>query len=212
MNHSRFLHFGCLLALGLVFSGCVAEKQVTTTEQSKAKPAEKVVIPPSGQPEAAKPAKKVTAKPAKKAAAKAAPAAGAAAAVVEESDLVIVEETPASDSPLEHYSVKLSSNKTSVAVGESLSLYVQIEAPRYPLTGNEAHGVQVTFDGLGFAAEAPATECLRVHPTGSEVIYILKAANAGSYNVTANVSVFPTRDCATFSVRRSSQPVAITVE
>ena len=89
----------------------------------------------------------------------------------------------------------LSSNKTSVAQGETLSLKVLVDAPQYPISGSAQHGVQITFSGLDFVAEAPTVECLRAHPSGSEIIYILTAMKPGTFDVTANVAVFPTRDC-----------------
>jgi hypothetical protein len=210
MNHRHLLHAGCLLAAALVLSGCVANQSAAPAPQTKAPAAEKVVITPeeevviepSSVPEPAKPkaAPKPAAKP-KPAPAKAEPEVAQPAPAA-----------PATDSLLEHYGVKVTPNKTTVAVGESLSLHVLVEAPNYPISGNTAHGVQVSFSGLDFAAEAPAVECLRAHPSGSEIIYIITATKAGSFDVAANVSVFPTRECSTFNVQKSSAPVNITVQ
>lgn len=204
MNHRHLLHAGCLLAASLVFSGCMAEKQVTASHKSAVKPAKTV--------SAAQ--KHSVAK--KHVAAKAAPKVSKAVTVAAPSTpkptvAQLASAAPTTDSLLEHYRVKLSTNKESVKEGEPLSLRVMVDAPQYPLSGKEAHAVQVTFKGADFASEMPATECLRLHPSGSEVIYILHSAKSGTYDVTADVTVFPTRDCEAFNVQKTSQPVTINV-
>jgi hypothetical protein len=200
MNHRHLLHAGCLLAASLVFSGCMANKQVTTSHQSKVKTTKTAAAKRA-------PAKKhVAAK-----ASKPKPAAAASKPKSKPTVAQLASAAPASDSLLEHYKVKLSTNKDSVKAGEPLSLHVMVEAPKYPLSGKEAHGFQVSLKGAGFTADQPAPECLRVHPSGSEVIYILHSAKPGTFDVTADVSVFPTRDCETFNVQKTSQAVKISV-
>jgi hypothetical protein len=212
MNHRHLLHAGCLLAASLIFSGCVAGQQAQPAKQTKAPAAEKVVITPDEEVVIRPSENQAPAKPkaAPKPVAKPAPAPAPAAA--EPAVAKPAPAAPATDSPLEHYNVKVTSNKTALAVGESMSFHVIVEAPNYPISGNTAHGVQVSFSGLDFAAEAPAVECLRAHPSGSEIIYIVTATKAGSFDVAANVSVFPTRECSTFNVQKSSAPVNITVK
>ena len=207
MRESRLVHFGALIVASMVFSGCVANQPAAAQKAPAAQkvvvtPDEEVVIPPSGEP--AKAAPKPKAKPA--------PKSVAAPSQAQPTVADLAKAAPTTDSLLEHYQVKLSSNKTSVAVGDTLSLHVIVEAPQYPISGSVAHAVQVTFNGLDFAAEAPAVECFRAHPSGSEIIYIVTATQAGTFDVSANVSVFPTRECATFSVQKSSAPVIINVQ
>jgi pyruvate/2-oxoglutarate dehydrogenase complex dihydrolipoamide acyltransferase (E2) component len=197
MNHRHLLHAGCLLAASLVFSGCMANKQVTTSHQSKVK---------TTKTAAAKHA------PAKKRAAKASkPAPVAKTSKPKPTVAQLASAAPAGDSLLEHYNVKLSTNKNSLKAGEPVSLRIMVEAPKYPLSGKEAHGFQVSLKGAGFTADQPAPECLRVHPSGSEVIYILHSVTPGTFDVTADVSVFPTRDCETFNVQKTSKPIKISV-
>jgi len=208
MRESRLVHFGALIVASMVFSGCVANQPAAAPQQEPQKvvvtPDEEVVIPPSGEP--AKPAPKPKAKPAPK------PVAAPAPSQAQPTVADLAKAAPTTDSLLEHYQVKLSSNKVSVAVGDTLSLHVIVDAPQYPISGSVAHAVQVSFSGLDFAAEAPAVECFRAHPSGSEIIYIVTATQAGTFDVAANVSVFPTRECSTFSVQKSSKPLIINVQ
>jgi hypothetical protein len=176
----------------------MANKQVTTSHQSKVKTTKTVAAKRA-------PAKKrVTAKASK-------PKSVAASSKPKPTVAQLASAAPASDSLLEHYKVKLSTNKDSVKAGEPISLRIMVEAPKYPISGKEAHGFQVSLKGAEFSADQPAPECLRVHPSGSEVIYILHSAKPGTFDVTADVAVFPTRDCETFNVQKTSQPVKITV-
>ena len=89
---------------------------------------------------------------------------------------------------------------------------VDIKAPEYPVKGNEAHGVQVTFSGLQFVENQPAVECLRVHPNGSEAIYNVKVKEPGVYRITANIAVSPTRECQIVSTYKTSAPIVVTVD
>ena len=204
MKHSYLLHAGCLLAATLVISGCTAghhwvgpvkQTKTPTVKKAAVTPEKKAVNNPSGKQAAVKP-KRVS-----KPVAKQTPAPVAA--------------KPAAENPLEHYRVTVIPNKTEVAVGESLSLRVSVEAPGFPTSDNMAHGIKINFSGLDFAEEAPAVECLRAHPNGSEVYYTVTAAKAGSFDAAADVSVFPTRTCSTLcpakKVKKSSAPVKITV-
>jgi len=185
--NQRMKQLGCLLAVSMLFSGCVAEKKATPAAQPE--PAQQTAAAPEAQPAA----------PAPKHVAKAKPAAKAAAATL-----------PAK--PCDLYSVEVSSDKASLGVGDTTSLYVHVKASDFPLTGHEAHGVKVTFSGLGFVSNPPAVECLRVHPNGSLIIYNVTAANAGTYDVVANVAFYPTRDCNVSRVTKASNPLTVTVK
>ena len=205
MNH-RMQQFGCLLAVSMLFSGCVATKPA---EPAAAKQTE--AAPAVNKTEAAAP-NATAAKPAPKATVKAAAGGAVEPEKVDPDALKPALEAPMPDKPCDLYNVEVSANRTSLAVGTSVSLYVHVKATDFPLTGHEAHGVKVTFSGLGFAAQAPASECLRVHPNGSEIIYNVTAANAGTYNVIANVAFYPTRDCVTSGVSKASNPLTVTVK
>jgi hypothetical protein len=208
MKDRYLFHAGCLLAAALVFSGCTAGQWVGPVKQTKAPaakkaavtPDKKVVTKPSGSQAAVKP------KRASKPVAKPTPAPAAAKPVPA---------VPAKENPLEHYHVKVTLDKSEVAVGKSVRFRVRVEAPDYPSSGNMAHGFKVNFSGLDFAMEAPEVECLRAHPGGSEVYYFVKAAKAGSFDAVANVSLFPTRQCSTACsnkiVKKHSTPVKISV-
>jgi len=205
MNH-RMKQLGCLLAVSMLFGGCVATKnaepapQPAPAEQPSEAPvasmAEAPAAAPAAQPKAApKPA-------APKAAAKAAPAAVTAPAA----------SAPAEEKPCDLYDVEMAMDETALTVGKSVSLYVHVKANGFPLTGHEAHGVKVTFNGMGFASNPPASECLRVHPNGSDIIYNVTAANAGTYDVVANVAFYPTRDCNASRVSKMSNALTVTVK
>jgi len=202
--NNRIKQFGCLLAVSMLVGGCAATKQAEPAAQPA--PAKQAAEAPAAPKAAAQPA-----------APKAAPKPAPKAAAVEPEQVKPEALKPSLDAPMPAkpcnlYSVDISANRTEVGVGSSMTLYVQIKASDFPLKGNEAHGVKVTFSGLGFANEAPATECLRVHPNGSEIVYNLTAANAGTYNVVANVAFFPTRECEKSGVTKTSNPLSVTVK
>ncbi|MEJ2501173.1 MAG: hypothetical protein P8Y65_08655 [Campylobacterales bacterium] len=225
MKDRYLFHAGCLLAAVLVFSGCTAGHQVGPVKQSKAPtaknaavtPDKKVVNKPSGHQAAVKPkgASKPVAKTIPKPTPAPTPKPAPAAAAAKPAIAPAVPAVPAKVNPLEHYSVKVTLDKSEVAVGKSVRVRVLVEAPDYPSSGNMAHGFKVNFSGIDFAKEAPEVECLRAHPSGSEVFYFVKAAKAGSFDAVANVSLFPTRKCSTACsdkiVKKRSTPVKISV-
>ena len=202
MNH-RMKQLGCLLAVSMLFGGCVATKNAEPAAQPApaGQPSEAPVATTAEAPAAAPAAQpKAAPKPAaSKAAPKAAPAAVTAAA-------------PAEEKPCDLYNVEMAMDETALTVGKSVSLYVHVKANGFPLTGHEAHGVKVTFNGMGFASNPPASECLRVHPNGSDIIYNVTAANAGTYDVVANVAFYPTRDCNASRVSKMSNALTVTVK
>jgi len=206
----RIQQFGCVLAVSMLFSGCVATKkaepaaQPETVKQTEAAPAA-AKAPEAAAPKAVAPAPKAAAKPAPKPA-------------VEPGDVdpdklkPAALQLPGKGLPCDLYSVEVTTDKTQLGVGNTMSLNVEVKAKDFPLKGNEAHGIKVTFTGLGFAKDVPPSECLRAHPNGSLIIYNVEAANAGTYNVVANVAFYPTRDCVKSGVTKSSEPLTITVK
>ncbi|WP_345985611.1 hypothetical protein WCX49_00400 [Sulfurimonas sp. HSL-1656] len=198
MNH-RMKQLGCLLAVSMLFGGCVATKNAEPAPQpAPAEQPSEAPVATMAEAPAAAPAVQPKAAP-KPAASKAAPKAAPAAA-------------PAEEKPCDLYDVEVAMDETALTVGKSVSLYVHVKANGFPLTGHEAHGVKVTFNGLGFASNPPASECLRVHPNGSDIIYNVTAANAGTYDVVANVAFYPTRDCNASRVSKMSDPLTVTVK
>jgi len=205
-------HAGCLLAVSLLFSGCLknaepaAQNEVTEPEvlgivnEPNAPEVEPVPLPMAPKPTPEKPKAVAKAKPAPVAEPEPAPMPTLAAPA------------PVADSPFEKYTVELVPDKEKVVVGEPVSLRVIVKAKDFPLSGSDAHGVQVTFSGLGFVTDAPAVECLRAHPNGSEVIYNVTAMNSGTYRVAANVSVYPTRECHISSAHKTSAPIVVSVK
>ncbi|MBD3800685.1 MAG: hypothetical protein IE886_04395 [Campylobacterales bacterium] len=199
----------------MLFGGCVATKnaepapQPATAEQPSEAPvatmAEAPEVEPVPLPMAPKPAPE---KPKTVSKAKPAPVAEPEPASMP----TLAAPAPVADSPFEKYTVELVPDKEKVVVGEPVSLRVIVKAKDFPLSGSDAHGVQVTFSGLGFVTDVPAVECLRAHPNGSEVIYNVTAMNSGTYRVTANVSVYPTRECHISSAHKTSAPIVVSVK
>jgi len=239
MNYRHVWHLGCLAAVGLVFSGCMALQQhkaqtetapaAAQAESAAEADQEVVVIDVPGEEEAAAPeaapklvalpmapkpapAPKAKPKPAVQAKPAPKPAPAAEPEPAEPEMAAVVTPAPAAVTPFDHYEVAVSTDDKIVTIGQPVSLRVFVDAPGYPLSGNDAHGVKVTFTGIGFADETPAVECLRAHPNGSEIIYNLTAAYTGSYNVVANVSVYPTRDCESSSIQKKSVPLKLSVK
>jgi len=213
MSHKYARYFGCLLAVSLLFSGCANKKAepaapaaepVGIVNESTAPAVEPVPLPMAPKPVASKPKPKTVAK--------VQPAAEAPAAAPEPAAVPAVVTAPSVASPFEKYTVELVADKSDVAVGGMISLHVHVEADGYPLSGYESHGVQVTFSGLGFVTDAPAVECLRAHPNGSDIYYNVTAMNSGTYRVTANIAVFPTRECKLSSAHKTSAPVVVSVK
>ncbi|MHC3993334.1 hypothetical protein ACXWTF_00735 [Thiomicrolovo sp. ZZH C-3] len=206
MNH-RMKQLGCLLAVSMLFGGCVATKSTEPAPQPAPaeQPSEAPVATTAEAPVQAAPAVTPKAAP-KPAAPKAAPKA--AAPVPDEAAAA----TPAEEKPCDLYNVEVAMDETTLNVGKSVSLYVHVKANGFPLTGHEAHGVKVTFKGLGFASNPPASECLRVHPNGSDIIYNVTAANAGTYDVIADVAFYPTRNCEASRVTKQSNALTVNVK
>ncbi|WP_345972757.1 hypothetical protein [Sulfurimonas diazotrophicus] len=184
------------MAVSMLIGGCAASKNAEPAPAPAAKqqPVAEAAAPAAAKAEAAAPAPKAAPAPV----AKAKPAAAKNAA--------------AEDKPCDLYNVEVSMDDTSLDVGKNVSLYVHVKANGFPLTGHEAHGVTVTFSGLDFAANPPAVECLRVHPNGSDIIYNVTAANAGTYDVVANVAFYPTRHCEASRVTKQSNALTVNVK
>ena len=229
MNLRHVWHLGCLLGAGLTLGGCLAAQQAgpsapTDATPKKEEPKEVVVVVDIPDEEAAQtqpevkpvplPMARTNAQAQPKPAPKAAPKPVAEPEA--EPEPVVIDDTPPPpivlESPFELYSVEVASKKHMLSVGESMSLYVTVKAPAFPLSGDEAHGVKITFSGLGFAADAPAVECLRAHPSGAKIIYNLTAVHPGTYNIAADIAVYPTRNCEGSGTHKTSSPLTVSVK
>ena len=215
MTSKSMRHFVCLAAVAMLFGGCLATKKAEPAASEKSEPVG--IVNESNAPEVPMTPKPEVSKP--KTVAKAKPVSvepeeteetEAVEPVAEPAPVAVKAPTPVD--PFDHYDVTLKANGKALKVGDVLSMHVNIKAQDYPVKGDEAHGVQITFSGLGFVAEKPAVECLRATPSGSEVIYNVTAKKEGIYRVTAVIAVSPTRECKVFSTYKTSAPIVVTVD
>jgi len=205
--------FVSFLALTLLLGGCFSTKQAKPTAQNEPvgivnEPVQPdvtpVAVPMAPKPKSAKP------KPLAKTASKS-PDQASKTSDEPVRPAPVAQKTHAPVPPFEHYTVELKPSGKEFKAGDVLSMRLYINAPGYPVTGNESHGVKVTFNGLGFAEERPPVECLRLSPNGSEVIYNVKTEKEGIYRVTADIDVSPTHDCKIVSTHKTSKPIVVVV-
>ena len=55
-------------------------------------------------------------------------------------------------------------------------------------------------------------ECHKIHPSGSEVRFILKAKSTGTYKVSANIELYEGVDCTGTSVPKTSETLSVIVQ
>ncbi|WP_163559307.1 hypothetical protein [Halomonas sp. NO4] len=63
-----------------------------------------------------------------------------------------------------------------------------------------------------FEIEPAQTQCIRIHPAGSEVRFQLTPQRAGTFDVGADVELFDSRDCSGAPVPKSAATLQIRVE
>ena len=55
-------------------------------------------------------------------------------------------------------------------------------------------------------------KCHKIHPSGSEVRFLLKPKTTGTYNVSANIEIYEAIDCNGTSVPKTSETLSVTVK
>ncbi|MDD3762975.1 MAG: hypothetical protein PHP86_06780 [Nevskiales bacterium] len=124
---------------------------------------------------------------------------------------------------LAEYRVELAADEQMQIPGVSGELRVWIgradHQPSFPegltrdATTLPAVGQSATVEPFApaFEIEPAETQCIRIHPSGSEVRFVLKPRRSGIFNVGANVFLFDTADCSGTPIPKTTATLKVTV-
>jgi hypothetical protein len=133
-------------------------------------------------------------------------------------------ETSGQPDGLDKYKVVLAADKQMKLPGEPGELKVWIGSPEYkPSIPSRMAEAETTLPAVGESATvepyAPSfdvkpaeTQCIKIHPTGSEVRFTLRPKNAGTFHVGANVYLFNSLDCSGSPVPKTPASLSVTVQ
>ena len=150
-------------------------------------------------------------------------ACGESPEYVEEPEAIYIEEVGNTLPPADNYKVELGVDEFIELPGAPGELRIWIgseqEQASFP-SGFVSDQVTLSVSGQTatispFAPDftiTPATsQCIRVHPSGSEVIFQLTPTKSGDFNVGANVNLYDTTDCSGAPIPKSTARLKVTV-
>lgn len=148
----------------------------------------------------------------------------AVAAAPERATVGSAEREASRDNTLDEYTVVLGSDEHMRMPGLPGELRVWIGSQEYQADFPErmvqdettvpAEGESAKVEPFAPAFEIvpESTQCIRVHPTGSEVRFQLFPKERGTFAVGANVYLFESRDCSGSPIPKTTSTLTVTVE
>ncbi len=140
----------------------------------------------------------------------------------DEDDVLSEIETTASPE-IPDYKVELAVDD-SIAIGSSGTLIVSIGAEtaefevREDMVSDERHipsdagdYAEITPYGPGFEVSPVKQQCVKIHPSGSEVKFSITPLQAGELTVSANIQLYATADCSDSPVPKTAADLKVTV-
>ena len=125
---------------------------------------------------------------------------------------------------LDEYKVVLAADKQMKIPGLPGELKVWIGSPDYkPAIPAHMAEAETTLPAVGesatvapyapsFDVDPAETQCIKIHPTGSEVRFTLTPKKAGTFEVGANVFLFNSPDCSGAPVPKTPASLSVTVQ
>lgn len=130
----------------------------------------------------------------------------------------------ARQSRIEEYRIVLGADETLKIPGLPGELRVWIGSPHYQASIPERMVQdEATIPALGetakvepfapaFIIDPPETECILIHPSGSEVRFTLLPKKKGTFEVGANVYLFESDDCSGTPIPKTASTLSVLVE